>query len=51
MEFLVARVVRIYPAFWVCLVLTAVVFAPLAVALEGAVRGRFYPAPSPGCTW
>ncbi|WP_314854024.1 acyltransferase [uncultured Microbacterium sp.] len=32
-SFLTARVLRIYPAFWVCLVVTAVVLAPLGTIL------------------
>jgi peptidoglycan/LPS O-acetylase OafA/YrhL len=34
--FLRARVLRIFPAFWVCLVLTAAIFAPAAVLIRGA---------------
>lgn len=34
-RFLIARVARIYPAFWVCLAMTAFVFAPVAAALHG----------------
>jgi peptidoglycan/LPS O-acetylase OafA/YrhL len=34
--FLRARALRILPAFWTCLVVTAVVFAPLAILLRGA---------------
>lgn len=34
-DYLVARIVRIYPAFWVCLIVTAVVFAPLATYIQG----------------
>ncbi|WP_298744250.1 acyltransferase [uncultured Microbacterium sp.] len=34
-DFLVARVVRIYPAFWACLIVTALVVAPIAVLLQG----------------
>jgi peptidoglycan/LPS O-acetylase OafA/YrhL len=33
--FLVARALRIFPAFWVCLLLTAFLFAPLSVVLAG----------------
>jgi peptidoglycan/LPS O-acetylase OafA/YrhL len=33
--FLAARVLRIFPAYWVCLILTAAVIAPLGVALSG----------------
>ncbi|RIJ52516.1 acyltransferase [Clavibacter lycopersici] len=34
--FLRARALRIFPAFWVCLVVTAGVFAPLAVLMRSA---------------
>jgi peptidoglycan/LPS O-acetylase OafA/YrhL len=34
--FLRARVLRIFPAFWICLVVTSAVFAPLAVVIRGA---------------
>ncbi|MGB4778357.1 acyltransferase family protein [Microbacterium sp.] len=34
-SFLLARVVRIYPAFWACLVIVALVFAPISVAIQG----------------
>ncbi|MDO8383190.1 MAG: acyltransferase [Microbacterium sp.] len=34
-DFLVARIVRIYPAFWVCLIATAAFFAPLATLVQG----------------
>ena len=41
-EFLVHRIARIYPAFLVCLVLTALVFAPIAGLLErGELAGLF----------
>jgi peptidoglycan/LPS O-acetylase OafA/YrhL len=33
--FLRARVLRIFPAFWVCLILTAVIIAPLSLLLAG----------------
>lgn len=33
--YLRARTIRIFPAFWVCLVITALVFAPISVALTG----------------
>lgn len=35
LDFLVARAVRIYPAFWACLVVTAFIVAPIAVAIQG----------------
>lgn len=34
-RFLLARAVRIYPAFWMCLIVTALVFAPLAAWIQG----------------
>jgi peptidoglycan/LPS O-acetylase OafA/YrhL len=40
-RYLVLRVARIYPAFVVCLVVTAGVFAPLAWAAEGRDWGGF----------
>jgi peptidoglycan/LPS O-acetylase OafA/YrhL len=33
--FLRARVLRIFPAFWICLVVTAAIFAPLAISIRG----------------
>lgn len=33
-SFLRARVLRIFPAFWICLVVTAVIFAPLSLFLR-----------------
>lgn len=38
--FLRARILRIFPAFWLCLILTAVLFAPIAIAIQG---GAFPP--------
>lgn len=34
-NYLLARVMRIYPAFWVCLIVTAVIFAPLSTLFQG----------------
>lgn len=34
-SFLRARILRIFPAFWTCLILTVVVFAPVAVMIRG----------------
>lgn len=34
-SFLLARAVRIYPAFWMCLLVTAVLFAPAAAWIQG----------------
>lgn len=44
-EFLVHRIARIYPAFLVCLVLTALVFAPIAGLLERGELGAFFTTP------
>ncbi|KQZ82076.1 hypothetical protein ASD56_14395 [Microbacterium sp. Root166] len=44
-EFLVHRIARIYPAFLVCLVLTALVFAPIAGLLERGELGGFMTTP------
>jgi peptidoglycan/LPS O-acetylase OafA/YrhL len=33
--FLLARAARVYPAFWVCLAITAFIFAPVAMMAEG----------------
>ncbi|MDR2323371.1 acyltransferase family protein [Microbacterium sp. NPDC089698] len=39
-DYLLHRIVRIFPAFLVCLVVTAVVFAPLAILVQyGTLRG------------
>lgn len=35
LAFLTARALRIYPGFWVCLAVTAFLFAPLAVVVRG----------------
>lgn len=35
-SFLTARVLRIFPAFWACLLVTALAFAPVSVILAGA---------------
>ncbi len=37
------RFLRIMPAFWVCLLLTATLVAPAAAALEGREAGSIYP--------
>ncbi len=44
-EFLVHRIARIYPAFIVVLVLTALVFAPIAGLLERGDLGGFFTTP------
>ncbi|MGP3535467.1 acyltransferase family protein [Microbacterium sp. RD1] len=44
-EFLVHRIARIYPAFLVVLVVTALVFAPIAALLERGDLGGFWTTP------
>ncbi|WP_439591534.1 acyltransferase family protein [Microbacterium sp.] len=44
-EFLLHRVARIYPAFLVCLVVTAFLFAPLAALLEHGTLSGFLSTP------
>ncbi|WP_438353530.1 acyltransferase family protein [Microbacterium sp. CJ88] len=44
-EFLVHRIARIYPAFLVCLVVTAFVFAPVAGLIERGELGGFFTTP------
>ena len=44
-EFLVHRIARIYPAFLVVLVVTALVFAPIAALLERGELGGFFTTP------
>lgn len=39
-DYLVARALRILPAFYVCLVITAFVFAPLSVAIQGGSAAK-----------
>lgn len=34
-DYLVARALRILPGFWVCLIVTAFVIAPIAIAIQG----------------
>ncbi|MDF2990976.1 MAG: hypothetical protein K0S37_1490 [Microbacterium sp.] len=47
-QFLVYRIARIYPAFLVCLIITAFVFAPIAALLErGELAGFFTTPPTP----
>lgn len=38
-EFLAARALRIFPAFWLCLVVTGLLFAPLSQLLAGSSPG------------
>lgn len=46
-EYLLHRIVRIYPGFFVCLVATAFLFAPLAAVLTGTTDQYFSTAPTP----
>ena len=42
-----ARALRILPAFWVCLVITALVFAPLSLYIQGQRVGEFLTSAAP----
>lgn len=47
-DYLVLRMARILPAFWVCLVATAVLFAPLALVLQSrGLDGYLTTGPTP----
>jgi peptidoglycan/LPS O-acetylase OafA/YrhL len=39
-DYFVARGLRILPGFWVCLIFTAFVIAPIAVAIQGGSAGK-----------
>lgn len=46
-QFLIARVLRIYPAYWVCLIVTAFVLAPIGIV----VAGQGFPPGFAGDAW
>lgn len=46
-DYLVARALRILPAFYVCLVVTAFVFAPLSVAIQGGSAAKLLLSSAP----
>lgn len=47
-DYLVLRMARILPAFWVCLLMTVVVFAPLALVLQSrSLDGYLTTGPTP----
>lgn len=39
-QYLMARILRIYPGFWVCLIVTAGAFAPISLLLSGRWTGN-----------
>lgn len=46
-DYLVARALRILPGFYVCLVVTAFVIAPLGVAIQGGSAGKLLMSAAP----
>lgn len=46
-DYLVARALRILPAFYICLVVTAFVFAPLSVAIQGGSGAKLLLSSAP----
>ncbi|CQD19143.1 putative acyltransferase [Mycobacterium europaeum] len=46
-EYLAARALRILPGFYVCLLVTAFVFAPLSVAIQGGSPGKLVASGAP----
>jgi len=46
-DYLVARALRILPGFYVCLIITAFVFAPLSVAIQGGSAAKLLLSSSP----
>ena len=46
-EYLLARAIRIIPGFYVCLVITAFVVAPIGVAMQGGSAIRLLLSPAP----
>jgi peptidoglycan/LPS O-acetylase OafA/YrhL len=41
-QYFIKRALRIFPAFWVCLIITAFVFAPFAYFIEFHTLGNFF---------
>lgn len=46
-DYIVARALRILPAFYVCLIVTAFVFAPLSVAIQGGSGSKLLLSTAP----
>lgn len=46
-EYVVARVLRIFPGLWVCLAVVAFVIAPIGVAIQGGSAVRLLLSPAP----
>ncbi|NKS79103.1 acyltransferase family protein [Rhodococcus hoagii] len=50
-EYLLARAIRIIPGFYVCLLITAFVVAPIGVAMQGGSAIRLLLSPPRSSTW
>lgn len=46
-EYFVARVLRIFPGLWACLIVVAFVIAPISVAIQGGSPARLLLSPAP----
>lgn len=46
-EFIAARILRIFPAYWVCLVVTGFVLAPIGILLQGGTLSTLFSAGEP----
>lgn len=46
-EYFVARVLRIFPGLWVCLLVVAFVIAPIGVAIQGGSPAKLLLSPAP----
>lgn len=46
-DYLVARALRILPAFYICLIVTAFAFAPLSVAIQGGSAAKLLQSSAP----
>lgn len=46
-EYFVARILRIFPGLWVCLVVVAFVIAPIGVAIQGGSPAKLLLSPAP----
>lgn len=46
-EYFVARVLRIFPGLWVCLIVVAFVIAPIGVAIQGGSPAKLLLSPAP----
>ncbi|ASW88260.1 acyltransferase [Mycobacterium intracellulare] len=46
-EYFVARILRIFPGLWVCLIVVAFVIAPIGVAIQGGSPAKLLLSPAP----